>query len=61
MPYLMTLLGAKQVYPGRYEPEMLLKLILTENVTYSHCVPTIMNMLVTKPRHQPGGSDRVER
>ena len=49
MPYLMTLLGAKQVYPGRYEPEMLLKLIITENVTYSHCVPTIMNMLVTSP------------
>lgn len=49
MPYLMTLLGAKQVYPGRYEPEMLLKLILTEKVTYSHCVPTIMNMLVTSP------------
>jgi fatty-acyl-CoA synthase len=49
MPYLMTLLGAKQVYPGRYEPEMLLKLILAENVTYSHCVPTIMNMLVTSP------------
>ncbi len=49
MPYLMTLLGAKQVYPGRYEPEMLLKLIVGENVTYSHCVPTIMNMLVTSP------------
>ncbi|HSL61354.1 MAG TPA: fatty acid--CoA ligase [Desulfotignum sp.] len=49
MPYLMTLLGAKQVYPGRYEPEMLLKLILAEKVTYSHCVPTIMNMLVTSP------------
>jgi fatty-acyl-CoA synthase len=49
MPYLMTLLGAKQVYPGRYEPEMLLKLILAENVTYSHCVSTIMNMLVTSP------------
>ena len=49
MPYLMTLLGAKQVYPGRYEPEMLLKLIVEEKVTYSHCVPTIMNMLVTSP------------
>ncbi|WP_300460585.1 fatty acid--CoA ligase [Desulfobacula sp.] len=49
MPYLMTLLGAKQVYPGRYEPEMLLKLIVSEKVTYSHCVPTIMNMLVTSP------------
>ncbi|MBF0232271.1 MAG: fatty acid--CoA ligase [Desulfamplus sp.] len=49
MPYLMTLLGAKQVYPGRYEPEMLLKLIVGEKVTFSHCVPTIMNMLVTSP------------
>lgn len=49
MPYLMTLLGAKQVYPGKYEPAMLLKLIADEKVTYSHCVPTIMNMLLTTP------------
>jgi fatty-acyl-CoA synthase len=35
IPYLATLLGVKQVYPGRYEPEMLLKLILTEKVTLS--------------------------
>jgi len=49
MPYLMTLLGAKQVYPGRYEPEMLLRLIATEKVTFSHCVPTIMNMLLANP------------
>ena len=49
IPYLMTLLGTKQVYPGRYEPEMLLKLIATENVTFSHCVPTIMHMLVSSP------------
>ena len=49
IPYLMTLLGTKQVYPGRYEPEMLLKLISAENVTFSHCVPTIMHMLVSSP------------
>jgi acyl-CoA synthetase (AMP-forming)/AMP-acid ligase II len=49
IPYLMTLLGTKQVYPGRYEPEMLLKLIAAENVTFSHCVPTIMHMLVSNP------------
>jgi fatty-acyl-CoA synthase len=49
IPYLMTLLGTKQVYPGRYEPEMLLKLITAENVTFSHCVPTIMHMLVSSP------------
>jgi fatty-acyl-CoA synthase len=49
IPYLMTLLGTKQVYPGRYEPEMLLKLIAAEKVTFSHCVPTIMHMLVSSP------------
>jgi fatty-acyl-CoA synthase len=49
VPFLMTLLGAKQVYPGRYEPEMLLRLIDTEKVTFSHCVPTIMNMLLSSP------------
>jgi fatty-acyl-CoA synthase len=49
MPYLMTTLGAKQVYPGRYDPAMLLKLITTENVSFSHCVPTIMHMLLSSP------------
>jgi fatty-acyl-CoA synthase len=49
LPYAMSLLGAKQVYPGRYEPEMLLKLVVTEKVTFSHCVPTIMHMLVSSP------------
>jgi len=27
LPYVATMMGCKQVYPGRYEPEMLLKLI----------------------------------
>jgi fatty-acyl-CoA synthase len=49
IPYLMTMLGNKQIYPGRYEPEMLLKLIVGEGVTFSHCVPTIIHMLVTSP------------
>lgn len=49
IPYAATMLGVKQVYPGRYEPEMLLKLILTEKVTFSHCVPTIIHMLVNSP------------
>ncbi len=49
IPYLMTFLGAKQVYPGKYEPEMLLKLVATEKVTFSHCVPTIMHMLLSSP------------
>ena len=49
MPYFMTMMGTKQVYPGRYEPEMLLKLLVTEKVTVSHCVPTILHMLVSSP------------
>ncbi len=49
VPYVMTLLGAKQIYPGRYEPELLLKLLVKEKVTISHCVPTIMHMLVSSP------------
>ena len=49
IPYVATMMGVKQVYPGRYEPEMLVKLILTEKVTFSHCVPTILHMLVSSP------------
>lgn len=48
-PYIATMMGIKQVYPGKYEPEMLLKLILSERVTFSHCVPTILQMLVNSP------------
>lgn len=46
VPYVATVLGTKQVYPGRYEPPMLLKLLVTEKVTFSHCVPTILHMLL---------------
>jgi len=49
LPYVATALGVKQVYPGRYAPEMLLNLIKSEDVTFSHCVPTIMHMLLSHP------------
>ena len=49
IPYIATLLGVKQVYPGKYEPEMLLKLIVGEQVTFSHCVPTILQMITGSP------------
>ena len=49
MPFVATLLGIKQVYPGRYEPQKLLRLIEREGVTFSHCVPTILHMLLTSP------------
>jgi fatty-acyl-CoA synthase len=49
LPYVATLLGVKQVYPGRYEPETVLHLVEKENVTFSHCVPTILHMLLQSP------------
>ena len=48
-PYVSTLLGAKQVYPGPYVPEKILKLIADEKVTFSHCVPTLLQMILSCP------------
>ncbi|MGF1473246.1 MAG: fatty acid--CoA ligase [Rubrobacteraceae bacterium] len=45
-PYMATVMGVKQVYPGQYDPEILLDLIEKEKVTMSHCVPTILHMLL---------------
>ena len=52
LPYVATLLGVKQVYPGRYVPEALLALIRREGVTFSHCVPTILQMMLGSPAAQ---------
>ncbi len=49
MPFAATLMGIKQIYPGRYVPELLLKLIREEGVTHSHCVPTLLHMLINHP------------
>ncbi len=46
-PYAATMLGLRQVYPGRYQPEKLVRLIDRYGVTFSHCVPTILHMLLT--------------
>jgi fatty-acyl-CoA synthase len=49
LPFMATMAGLKQVYPGRYAPDMLLKLRQREGVTFSHCVPTILHMILTHP------------
>lgn len=46
VPYVATMLGLKQVYPGRYEPDLLLDLRERHGATYSHCVPTILQMIL---------------
>jgi len=48
-PYMATVMGVKQVYPGRYDPAVLLGLIEDEGVTVSHCVATIVFMLLQSP------------
>ncbi len=49
LPYVATLLGAKQVYPNRLIPSVLLELIASERVTHTAGVPTILYMLLTDP------------
>ena len=46
LPYVATLAGVKQVYPGRYVPERLVELLRTERVSLSHCVPTILQAVL---------------
>jgi fatty-acyl-CoA synthase len=52
LPYVATMFGVKQVYPGRYLPERLLDLIAREGVTFSHCVPTILQMMLSSAAAQ---------
>ena len=46
VPYAATMMGIKQVYPGRYEPELLVDLLKKHKVSFSHCVPTIRQMMM---------------
>ncbi|WP_201525927.1 MULTISPECIES: fatty acid--CoA ligase [Psychrobacter] len=45
-PFTATMTGLKQVYPGRYAPDTLLDLIINEKVSITHCVPTILQMVL---------------
>jgi len=52
VPYMATMHGFKQVYPGKYESEMLLRLIVEERATFSHCIPTILQMVLAQAAAQ---------
>jgi fatty-acyl-CoA synthase len=52
VPYMATLYGLKQVYPGKYDPETLVRLIIEEGATFSHCIPTILQMVLTEAERQ---------
>ncbi len=49
LPYIATLTGIKQVYPGRFEWGWVLKLINDEGVTIANGVPTILYNLLYHP------------
>jgi fatty-acyl-CoA synthase len=50
IPYIALQLGVKQVYPGRYDAQRILGLIEREGVTFSHCVPTLLQMVLSASR-----------
>lgn len=54
-PLIATMMGARQIYPGRYDPARILGLIARHGVTFSHCVPTILAMVLQAP-----GSEAVD-
>ena len=53
LPYMATLLGCRQVYPGRFEPKAFLELIKKEKMVgqggFMQCVPTMLDMVVNHP------------
>ncbi len=48
-PFVAVAMGMKQVYAGRFLPPVVLRLLATEGITISHCVPTIMHMILSAP------------
>lgn len=51
-PYIATLCGWKQVYPGKFDGNNAARLALQEGVTFSHCVPTVLDMVLNSQEAQ---------
>jgi fatty-acyl-CoA synthase len=49
IPYDSTLVGARQVFPGRFDIKKIMKLIQMENVTIIAAVPTVYAMMLAHP------------
>ncbi|OPX39763.1 MAG: hypothetical protein B1H11_02185 [Desulfobacteraceae bacterium 4484_190.1] len=54
LPYMATLLGCEQVYPGKFEPTSFLELIKREKSpkqgAFMQCVPTMLDMILSHPK-----------
>lgn len=49
VPYYAFMLGSRYILPGKYEPDKILRWLHEEKVDVSHCVTTILHMLVFHP------------
>ncbi len=45
-PFLATAYSLKQVYVGKFTPDVFIDLFKKEKPTFSHCVPTILQMIL---------------
>lgn len=59
-PFTATMIGLKQVYPGRYAPDSLLDLIINEKVSITHCVPTILQMVLKEAQSREVSFDGLK-
>jgi fatty-acyl-CoA synthase len=48
-PYLATMFSMKQIYTGKLSPPVVADLIRRERPTFSHCVPTVLQMILLCP------------
>ncbi|MFB2539753.1 MULTISPECIES: fatty acid--CoA ligase [unclassified Acinetobacter] len=60
MPYAATMIGLQQVYPGRYVPSLLVDLIEQKGVSFTHGVPTILQMLLQEMQQRGGKFNQVK-
>lgn len=48
-PYLATMFSMKQIYIGKLSPPMVADIMKREKPTFSHCVPTILQLVLLCP------------
>ena len=49
VPYVAGLNGQKIVMAGKYDPVEIIDIIARERVSFSHMVPTLLNMIISQP------------
>lgn len=60
MPYAATMIGLEQIYPGRYVPKTLVDLIEQYKASFTHGVPTILQMLLGEMQSRGGQFDGLK-